>query len=345
MRAASASKPRSRADMPEKADAERRPIIAGGAGLALIVYLFWPSVLPSDIVGRPRMEAEANTVVAPVNKRQEKLSETAAPDHRGGRYLLAGLPTVAAPVAPSSVPAPSAEAPTSVPAPPVGVPVPPVMGQPGASAIAALGRAGFKSRRQEEPSETIPPGRVIGTSPPAGTLVDKGSTVIVTIAAPVSVLVPRVVGQRAGAATAALGRVGLKWQRREQPSDRLSPGTVISTLPAAGQSVEKGATVMLVIAKAIYRDTAADAAPLPPNRTEAVAPRMAVVPPATSSTGSFAPRAPNPFGSSSAQAVPQPVPAPAAPAVPTTPPAPAVLSGDALIGHLYDNAHGPRWDR
>jgi eukaryotic-like serine/threonine-protein kinase len=325
------------------------PLNLGVAGLALIAYLLWPFVLPSHAVGLPWTDAQANNIVAPINKPQEGPRETPAPDRHGGRYLLAGLPTVVAPVGSGSVPAPSAPAPTSVPAPPVaapvGVPVPPVVGQPGPSAIAALSRAGFKSRRQEEPSETIPSGRVMGTSPPAGILVDKGSTVIVTVAAPVGVLVPRVVGQRVGTATAALGRVGLKWQRREQPKERAIPGTVISTLPVAGQSVQKGATVTLVIAKAVSRDTAAAAAPLPPNPTEAAAPRMAVLPPVTTSTGSFSPSASNPFSSSSAQAVQPPVPAPVAPSVPATPPAPAVLSGDALIGHLYDNAHGSRWDR
>ncbi|MFL5268401.1 MAG: PASTA domain-containing protein [Stellaceae bacterium] len=346
MRAAFASKPYSRAHMPEKGNAERGPVVFGAAGLALIAYLFGPFVLPSDAAGRPSTEAQANNPAAPVDKPREAPSETAASDRRDGRYLLAGLPTVVAPASSGGVPPPSPPAPTNLPAPPVaarvGVPVPPVVGQPGPSAIAALSRAGFKSRRQEEPSDTVPPGRVIGTSPLAGTLVDKGSTVIVTIAAPVGVVVPRVVGQKVGTATAALGRVGLKSQRREQPSARATPGTVISTLPIAGQSVEKGATVTLVIAKAIYRDTATDAALLPPNQTEAVAPRMAVLPPATTSTGSFSPRASTAFGSSSAQAVSPPVPAPAAPSAPTTPP---VLSGDALIRHLYDNAHGPAWDR
>ena len=345
MRAAFASKLYSRAHLPEKGNTERGPIVFGAAGLALIAYLFGPFVLPSDAVGRPSTESQANNAAAPVDKPQEEPTGTAAPDRRGGRYLLAGLPTVVAPAASGSAPAPSPPPPTSVPAPPVGVPVPSVVGQPGRSAIAALSRAGFKARRQEEPSDTVPPGRVMGTSPLAGTLVDKGSTVIVTIAAPVGVVVPRLVGQKVGTATAALGRVGLKSQRREQPSAKATPGTVISTLPVAGQSVEKGATVTLVIAKAIYRDTAADAAALPPNRTETAAPRMAVPPPATTSTGSFSQRASNPFGSSSAQAVPPPVPSPAVPSVPTTPPAPAVLSGDALIGHLYDNAHGSRWDR
>jgi hypothetical protein len=59
-----------------------------------------------------------------------------------------------------------------------------------------------------------------------------------------------------------LGHIGLKWQRREQPSERAIPGTVINTVPVAGQSEEKGATVTLVIAKAIYRDAAENMAPL-----------------------------------------------------------------------------------
>jgi PASTA domain len=170
--------------------------------------------------------------------------------------------------------------------------------------------------------------------------------VIVTIAAPVGVLVPRVVGQSMGTAAAALGGVGLKWQRREQPSERATPGMVISTLPVAGQSVEKGATVTLVIAKAIHRDTAAtNAALLPPDHTEAAAPRIAVLPLATTSTGSVYPGPSNPFRSNSAQAASPPLPAHPAPPAPTPMPAPAVLSGDALIGHLYDNAHGRSWDR
>ena len=215
---------------------------------------------------------------------------------------------------------------------PTSLPVPPVVGQPGASAIAALDRAGFKPQRQEEPSETTPPGRVIGTSPPAGALVDKGSTVIVIVAAPVRVLVPRVVGQRVGDAAAVLGRVGLKWLRREQSGEKVTPGTVISTLPIAGQSVEKGATVTLVIAKAVYRDSRVETPALPPNGVRTVAPSVAGPPPTASSTVNVAPRTPSLAGpSSGAETV--------VPSASAAPPAPATLSGDALIGHLYDNAH------
>jgi PASTA domain len=254
--------------MPERPDAKRGLAIAGGAGLALIVY-FWSSVSLPNVVGRSRTEAEASThvtlvdivsvaaavppiagrpvpeVIAEVGEvgfqwqRQEELSETVASDRHARQYLLVGLPILAPEVEVS-----------------ISVPVPTVVDQPGASATASLNRAGFKSQRQEVPSETTPPGRVIGTSPPAGALVDKGSTVIVIVAVPVRVLVPGVVGQRVGDATATLGRVGLKWLRREQSSERVTPGTVISTSPIAGQSVEKGASVTLVISKAVYRNSA-----------------------------------------------------------------------------------------
>jgi PASTA domain len=348
MRAASDPKPHSRSHTPGKRAAERRLAIAGGAWLALIVYLFWPLVHLPDVVGRPRIEAETSTIVTLVNtvpvaaaapplaggpvtgsvpeigrvgfqwrgepQREEELSETTPPDHRAGQYFFVGLPILA----------PEVAMPTSLP-------VPPVVGQPGASAIAALDRAGFKSQRQEEPSETTPPGRVIGTSPSAGVLVDKGSTVIVIVAVPVRVVVPRVVGQRAGDATAALGRVGLKWQRREQSSERVTPGTVISTLPIAGQSVEKGATVTLAIAKAVYRDSRVETPRLPPNGIRTVAPSVAAPPPMASSTVNVAPRPSLVGPPGGAETV--------VPSASAAPPAPATLSGDALIGHLYDNAH------
>jgi PASTA domain-containing protein len=345
MRAVSDSKPHSHSHTPEKPDAKSGPAIAGRAGLALIVYLFLSSVNLPNVVGRPRIEAEASTnvtlvdtvsvaaavppiagrpvteVIAEVGgvgfrwQRQEELSETVASDRHAGKYFLAGLPILA----------PEVEVPISVP-------VPTVVDQPGASATAALDRAGFKSQRQEVPSETTPPGRVIGTSPPAGALVDKGSTVIVIVAVPVRVLVPRVVGQRVGDATAALGRVGLKWLRREQSNERVTPGTVISALPVAGQSVEKGTSVTLVIAKAVYRDSVIKTPPLPPDGIRTVAPSTAGPPPTASNTGNVAPRMPSLVGpSSGAETV--------VPSASAAPPAPATLSGDALIGHLYDNAH------
>jgi beta-lactam-binding protein with PASTA domain len=115
----------------------------------------------------------------------------------------------------------------------------------------------------------------------------------------------------------------------------VTPGTVISTLPVAGQSVDKGATVTLVIARAAPRDSPVAPPPLPPSGTGTVTPWTAGPRPTASSTGSVPPTPPNPFGAPSGAAA-------VAPPTPAAPPAPTVLSGDALIGHLYDNAHGGR---
>ena len=264
-----------------------------GVGLVLIFVSFvrWGQ-LPGFAV-----EAEARPI-APLLGRTEA---SIAPR----RYLLAGLPTVTPTVAAST-----------------GIPVPSVVGQSGASAAAALRRAGLKPRRQEEVSETAPAGQVINTLPSAGAVVDKGSAVTVIVAAPVRVAVPRVAGQNVAAAAAALGRAGLKWQRREQPSEQGSPGTVIGTSPAAGQSIGKGATVTLVVATAASRPPALQTLPLPPSRAAAVVPQSVVPQTAASSTRIFAPT----------PAAPQ-----SPPSVPEPPP--AVLTGDALVGHLYDNAH------
>jgi hypothetical protein len=68
IKAAFASKPYSHAQMPEKGNAERGPIVFGAAGLALIAYLFGPFVLPSDAVAGPWTEAQANNAAAPVDK-------------------------------------------------------------------------------------------------------------------------------------------------------------------------------------------------------------------------------------------------------------------------------------
>src|SRR5690348_16715042 len=264
-----------------------------GVGLVLIfVWFVRCGQLPGFAV-----EAEARPIAPLLGRTEASIALR--------RYLLAGLPTV-----------------TPTVAAPTGIPVPSVVGQSGASAVAALRRAGLKSRRQEEATDTAPAGQVVGTSPAAGAMVDKGSAVTVIIAAPVRVAVPRVAGQTVAAATAALGRAGLKWQRREQPSEQGSPGTVIGTSPAAGQSVGKGAIVTLVVATAAPRPPALQTPPILPNRAAAVVPQSVVPQTAASSTRIFAP-------TPAAPQTPPPVPEPA----------PAVLTGDALIGHLYDNAH------
>ncbi|MBA3654110.1 MAG: PASTA domain-containing protein [Actinobacteria bacterium] len=61
------------------------------------------------------------------------------------------------------------------------VAVPGVVGQDADTATAAIFRAGLVTRRANESSNTVPEGRVIRQSPPAGTQVDKGTSVTIVV--------------------------------------------------------------------------------------------------------------------------------------------------------------------
>jgi serine/threonine-protein kinase len=90
---------------------------------------------------------------------------------------------------------------------------------------------------------------VIDQSPEASTTVDTGTTVTVTVSAgPGAVTVPDVSGQSEAQARQTLEQAGLKsGDNTTEDSATVGAGDVIRTDPAAGQSVEKGATVSLVL--------------------------------------------------------------------------------------------------
>jgi beta-lactam-binding protein with PASTA domain len=206
---------------------------------------------------------------------------------------------------------------------PVSVAVPPTAGQTVAEATAALVRAGFKWQRQDQPSDSTLSGRVINSSPSAGELADKGATVTLTVAAPIRVAVPSVVGQPAASAIAALVHAGFKARRQDEPSEKVAPGRVISASPATGQLVDKGSTITLVVAKTIRVQPVA-------KRAESVATYSNASESASPATGTGR-TAVAPWG----QTPPYPgnAAATAAPQAPVSPPL------DPLISHLYDNAH------
>jgi beta-lactam-binding protein with PASTA domain len=131
---------------------------------------------------------------------------------------------------------------------PARVAVPSVVGQSEADALAALDRAGLKAQQKKEESETAAAGKVISASPSPGQMIDKGSTVTLSVAMPARVAVPAVVGRSETEATAALTRVGLKAYRQEQPTGTSPQGTVTGIAPSPGGMVDKGSTVTLVVA-------------------------------------------------------------------------------------------------
>ena len=127
------------------------------------------------------------------------------------------------------------------------VTVPTVVGADQANAEARLRQDGFKTDSTPKTSER-PAGEVIGQDPSGGSRAEKGSTVDLTVSAgPAQVGVPQVVGLTLPSAQGRLQRAGLKWTVREEASDTVDKGRVISATPPEGQKVDKGSEVALVV--------------------------------------------------------------------------------------------------
>jgi serine/threonine-protein kinase len=128
------------------------------------------------------------------------------------------------------------------------VPVPDVSGQSPAAAGATLGQAGFQVTQASTPSDTVPSGQVVGTNPPAGTPLPKGTQVTLLISSgPMLIDVPNVVGQTRAAAEAALngnGQFGV--QVSFVNAGPTKKGIVVSQSPTGGQA-PKGSTVAIVV--------------------------------------------------------------------------------------------------
>jgi len=128
------------------------------------------------------------------------------------------------------------------------VEVPAVAGQPLAIAQQRLQDADLIPTPVPERSDTVPEGTAIRTDPPAGTKVDKESTVTLYVSgqAPATGMVPSVTGQQQAQAMAAIQAAGYTAQVTQAPSSDPA-GTVIQQAPAAGERAEPGATVMLTV--------------------------------------------------------------------------------------------------
>jgi beta-lactam-binding protein with PASTA domain/predicted Ser/Thr protein kinase len=99
--------------------------------------------------------------------------------------------------------------------------------------------------------EAVPEGRVIKTSPAAGTPVDRGSDVTLFVSSgPKQVTVPDVVGLTKEAAKQALVDQGFQVVTVEEDSDTAEPGTVLRQDPAGAAEVDPGSSVTIVVARA-----------------------------------------------------------------------------------------------
>jgi serine/threonine-protein kinase len=117
-----------------------------------------------------------------------------------------------------------------------------------AAAQSALSQRGLRSQVITQSTDVCPAGQVVAQSPGAGTKVDKGSTVTLTLSSgPGTVPVPDVTGQGRTAAVRTLSQRGFKPTVQTQSSDTVKPDRVISTSPPAGTEVQAGSPLTVIV--------------------------------------------------------------------------------------------------
>ncbi len=134
--------------------------------------------------------------------------------------------------------------------------VPDVAGLPSSEALSVLAQSGLRWIETVETSETVPAGQVVRTEPGGGGGIAATDQVVVVISAGSEtdvgtgdLLVPDVAGMSSGEALVVLAQAGLRWAEATEVSDTVPLGKVIRTEPPAGESVEAGGQVVLVISE------------------------------------------------------------------------------------------------
>jgi serine/threonine-protein kinase len=129
-------------------------------------------------------------------------------------------------------------------------PVPNVTGNEREAAEAALAEAGFEVRVERTYHDTVPAGQVIEQSPDAGTNLEVGRPVRITVSrGRTPVAVPNVVGLAESEATAILQGASLEVRVVEEFSTSVELDRVISQQPPAEDTVREGGTVTIVVSK------------------------------------------------------------------------------------------------
>ncbi|HTN73376.1 MAG TPA: PASTA domain-containing protein [Methylomirabilota bacterium] len=130
------------------------------------------------------------------------------------------------------------------------VEVPRLTGQPLDEAQALLADRGFVlGNVSEEPNETVNASTVLKQQPNPGTRVDKGTPIDLVVAVVPRVTVPDVVRQEFVDAEAVLAKAGLQVGKKStRSSTEVSPGSILSQNPPAGERVPRNTRVDLVLA-------------------------------------------------------------------------------------------------
>ena len=136
------------------------------------------------------------------------------------------------------------------------VEVPDVRGYDSDTAWQMLEDANLNVKREFEYSEDVAASKVIRQDPEKGTTVKEGDTVTIYVSQGVeSVKVPNVEEKTQSKAEAALIAVGLKCKVKEEYSDQVDSGKVISQSVEADKYVDKGTTVTITVSKGPEKST------------------------------------------------------------------------------------------
>lgn len=134
-----------------------------------------------------------------------------------------------------------------------GVEVPDVVGDTLADATVAIGQAGLNVRTEEVYSADVEVGKVVAQSPKAGTRVEPGAEVALSVSKgeePVAnATVPNLKGMTQAAAESALKAEGLTGRALLGYSDVVPSGQVIAQAPVAGSSVAPGTQVLFQVSQ------------------------------------------------------------------------------------------------
>jgi serine/threonine-protein kinase len=129
-----------------------------------------------------------------------------------------------------------------------GVSVPEVSGETQSAALSTLARTGLQPVVSLVANAHVASGLVIGTTPPHGTSVNKGSRVEMFVSSgPESLGLPDVNNKKSDEALKILREEGFQPTVQSQSSDTVASGRVISTNPAAGIEVQHGSPVTVYV--------------------------------------------------------------------------------------------------
>ena len=128
------------------------------------------------------------------------------------------------------------------------VDVPDVVGQTVTDATNTLSSAGFKVKVNNQPNDSVPANQVYEQTPKGGGSAEKGSTVEIKVSSGIGdATVPDVVGRTQAAAESLLKSNDFTPEAKEQSSDTVPKGTVISQTPAANSKAAKKSVVTFYV--------------------------------------------------------------------------------------------------